>query len=170
MSTLVGNEFVNARPKFGYTAGAYYSYPLNSKLGIYSEFVGNFKGSKFNNDIDEYSKIALFYLDMPLMLEFKLGEEKSSGILVGINNSYLALSSVFVGAQRKAAFNEIALKRYDLGAVAYYHVYGDYVSFQFGIKQSVLNANNGVNFVDIDPATGNNGPIRNLTFEIGMFF
>lgn len=168
LSTLLGTELENPRPKFGYTAGAYFQYYISSKAGIYTEFVGNFKGSRFNNGVGEYNKIALFYLDFPVMYEYKLNEKNA--ILGGLNSSFLAMSSMFLDGQRKAESNQIALKPFDWGPAFYYHVYGKTIGLQVGMKLGLTNANNGVNFENITPSTGNGGSIQNLSFEVGMLF
>jgi hypothetical protein len=168
ISTLLGSELENPRPKFGYTAGAYFRYYISNKSGLYTEFVGNFKGSRFKNGIGEYNKIALFYLDLPLMYEYKLNDKNS--ILGGINPSFLAMSSMFLDGQQKAASNRINLMPFDWGPAFYYHAYGKAVGFQAGVKVGLSNINNGINFENINPPTGNGGSIQNLSFELGMLF
>ena len=170
LSTIRGTELENPRLKFGYTAGAYYQHFLNKKWNLYTEFVGNFKGSNFKNDIDEYRRISLFYVDIPLMLMYHLDDEKKQSVLLGPYASYLGLSSLYVGSQRKAELSNIALKPMDFGVAGYYHLNGKFTTLQVGVKFGLYNINNGINFDDIKPETGKNGTISNVGIEIGMLF
>lgn len=168
-STLLGTEFENPRPKYGYTAGAYYRSINKKDLHLYSEIVGNFKGSNFSNGDTGYSRIASFYVDFTAIPMYNLGD-KSKAIGVGAYGSFLGLSSMFVGDKKKAELNSIDLAPFDGGLVACYHSYGKSVTFQFGAKLGITDANDGINFIGYFPATGNGGFIRNLSIEIGMLF
>ncbi len=169
-STIFGSELINPRFKYGYTAGAYYQYSINKKWAFQTEFLGNFKGSKFKNGIGKYSKIATFYLDLPLLAVRHLDNNKTQSLLIGPSISYLALSSLFIGQQKKAELNVLDLKDMDFGVAIYYQKNSKIASFQIGAKIGLTNVNNGINFVDIKPATGNNGTIKNLGLEIGFLF
>ena len=168
-STLLGNEFENPRLKYGYTAGAYYRSINKKDWHLYSEIVGNFKGSNFSNGDTGYSRIASFYVDFAAVPMYNLSD-KTKAVGIGAYGSYLGLSSMFVGDQKKAELNSINLAPLDAGLAAYYHSYGKSVTFQFGAKLGITNANDGINFIGYFPTTGNGGFIRNLSFEIGMLF
>jgi hypothetical protein len=169
-SLLTGTELQNERPKFGYTAGAFYQYAINNKLGLHSEIVASFKGSNFKNDITDYSKVALFYLDVPILLSYKSGADAKNQLAFGPYTSYLGLSSLYVGSQKKAEINDLDLKPIDFGTALYYHKINKVTIFQVGVKIGLLNINNGLYIENITPPTGNNGSIRNLSFEIGYLF
>jgi hypothetical protein len=169
LSKLTGDEFENPTIKFGYTAGAFYQFEFSDPWFLHTEFLGNFQGSNFNNADDEYTRISLFYLDAPLLLGYHF-KDKAHSISVGPYGSYLGLSSMFIGGKRKAHLNDLDLKPYDYGVALYYQMNGKLMSFQTGVKAGMNNINNGIKFVDINPATGNNGTINNLSFEIGMLF
>ncbi|MEN8732168.1 MAG: outer membrane beta-barrel protein [Bacteroidia bacterium] len=168
LSTLLGDEFQNPRPKYGYTAGAFYQINPQKKWSMYTELVGSFRGSRFSNGDTGYSKVALFYMDVAAMPSYKIDEKKK--VSLGPYLSYLALSSMFKGAQQKAFLNDIGVRPIDLGLAAYYSTQGPIVGFQVGAKLGLLDANNGVNFTDVLPPTGTGGFIRNLSLEIGMLF
>lgn len=169
MSSMLGDELLNPRPKFGYTAGAYYTRSLNKDWKIYSEFVGNFKGSNFSNGFDEYSSIALFYMDLAILPMYDIVEDKQA-VSIGPYISYLGLSSLYLGEQKKSVLNDLDLKQLDYGLAIYYTAYGNIVGFQIGAKWGIQNINDGINFIDIRPQTGTNGTIQNLGIEIGMLF
>ena len=168
-SSLLGNELQNPRPKFGYTAGPYAIINTNKKLDIYTEFVGNFKGARFSNGDTGYSRIALFYMDFVAMPLYNYNEDKNA-IAIGPYASYLGLSSLYIGAKKKAELNDIGFRPWDAGIGAYVHVNGQYASFQVGTKVSLLSANRDVNFEGYFPKTGNGGFVRNVSLEIGMLF
>lgn len=168
LSMLLGDELENPRPKYGYTAGAYYHFNYEKKWSLYTEFTGSFRGSRFSNGDTGYSKIALFYLDLAAMPAYKIDDKRK--ISFGPYVSYLGLSSVFKGEQKKAYLNDIGIGPLDAGLGAYYTIQGPIVGFQVGGKIGLVNANQEVNFVDLSPATGTNGFIRNFSLEIGMIF
>jgi len=168
ISSLLGTEFQNPRPKFGYTAGAYLNAPINKKWSLQSEVLGSFRGSSFNNGDTGYSKIALFYVDAMVAPTYRL--EKNS-ISIGPYLSYLGLGSIYIGDKKKSEdIEEFGLKPLDFGVAGYYTIHGPVVGFQFGAKVGLSNVNNGVNFDGIFPKTGTGGSIKNLSFEIGMLF
>ena len=45
ISTLIGSELQNPRPKFGYTAGPYIIFNPENRWSLYTEAVGSFRGS-----------------------------------------------------------------------------------------------------------------------------
>ena len=169
LSTLLGTELENPTPRFGYTAGAYVYAAINKKWQFQTELLANFKGSNFNNDLEDYTKISTFCLDMPLLLGYKFNDGKNV-VLLGPQASYLSLSSMYIGSNAKAYVNDIGLKPFGIDACAIYQVNGKVVGFQMGAKLGILNMNNGVNFENINPPTGKDGTIQSLSFEIGMLF
>ena len=170
-STLTGTELENARPKFGYTAGVYHIIPFKkSDHFLQMEYLGHTMGSNFKNASDEYSKIALFYIGVPVQFGYTLDKDKGQAILAGPYFSYLGLSSMFLGNQRKAYKNNLNLAPWDVGLQFFYQVKGDYMGFQAGVKIALPNINEGVYFQDVFPVTGNGGTIRNLGLEFGFIF
>lgn len=169
LSTLLGSEFENPTPRFGYTAGAYVYTAINKKWQFQTELLANFKGSNFKNDLEDYTKISTFCIDMPVMLGYRLNEGRNA-VLFGPQFSYLSLSSMYIGSNAKAYINDIGLDPFGLDACVMYQVNGKVVGFQMGVKLGLLNINNGVNFENINPPTGKGGTIKPFSFEIGMLF
>ncbi|MGB0850108.1 MAG: hypothetical protein ACPGTP_02580 [Bacteroidia bacterium] len=169
LSSLTGNELQNPRLKYGYTAGAYYIYNANEKWNVYSELVGNFKGSKFRNGDTGYSEIALFYVDLAVLPMYKLNGEDA--ISFGPYASYLGLSSLYVGPKKKAEdIDKMGISPWDAGFATYYTKHNKIAAFQVGAKIGLKNANENVFFEDYFPKTGNGGFIRNISLEIGVLF
>jgi hypothetical protein len=169
IATLLGEELQNPRPKFGYTAGAYYIRNQKKTWSIYSELAASFKGSKFANGDTGYSRISLFYLDLAVLPRYTFKENKHT-ISAGPYASYLALSSLYLGATPKPESSDLNFRPFDIGIAAFYTIPGTVASFQVGGKLSLIDANGGVNFVGAFPATGTGGLIRSVNFEIGMLF
>jgi len=167
-ASLFGSELVNPRPKFGYAAGAYFSKNGKKKWGVYTELLGNFKGSKFSNGDTGYSRIALLYVDAAVLPKYSFSSEHDAAL--GLYTSYLALSSLFVGGQQAAEANNLDLKPFDFGIAAYFIKKGNIASFQFGTKVGLVDINDGINFEGVKPATGTGGFIRSVGLEIGMIF
>ncbi|MFB1003057.1 MAG: hypothetical protein QMC70_02810 [Bacteroidia bacterium] len=168
ISTLLGNELQNPRPKFGYTAGAYYHINQANDWSLYTEYTASFRGSRFSNGDTGYSKIALFYVDFAAMPAYKLDDKQT--LSFGPYLSYLGLSSIFKGQQQKAYLNDIGIRPLDAGIGAYYTLQGSLVGFQVGGKLGLANANKDISFDDLTPATGTGGFIRSLSLEVGMIF
>ena len=97
-------------------------------------------------------------------------QDTRQNISFGPYISYLGLSSIFKGEQKKAFLNDIGIGPLDAGLGAYYLIQGPIVGFQVGGKVGFTNANQDVNLVELSPATGTGGFIRNLSLEIGMIF
>lgn len=168
-ATLLGQEFQNPRPKFGYAAGIYYRKDLKKAWSLHTEFLGNFKGSKFSNGDTGYSRIALLYVDAAVLPKYSFGDDVSS-VALGPYGSYLALSSLFVGGQQASEANDLALKPYDAGLAVYYFNKGRIASFQAGAKIGLVDINNGINFQGVSPRTGTGGFIRSVGIEVGVIF
>ncbi|MDG2454617.1 MAG: outer membrane beta-barrel protein [Bacteroidia bacterium] len=168
ISTLLGNELQNPRPKFGYTAGVYYHINQEKAWSLYTEYAASFRGSRFSNGDTGYSKIALFYLDFAAMPAYRLDNKQT--LSFGPYLSYLGLSSVFKGEQQKAYLNDIGMRPLDTGIAAYYTIQGTVVGFQIGGKLGLANANKDISFEDLKPAKGSGEAIRSLSLELGMIF
>lgn len=169
ISTLIGSELQNPRPKFGYTAGPYIIFNPENRWSLYTEAVGSFRGSKFKNGDTGYSRISTFYVDICAQPLYNI-PNSNKAITLGPYASYLALSSLFIGAKKKPELNDIGFKDYDIGVASYYHIKGNTVSLQIGAKLALISANNNVNFIGYYPKTGNGKTIKSLSFEIGMAF
>jgi hypothetical protein len=168
ISSMVGTELQNARPKFGYTAGAYILFNPEQKWSIYTEAVGSFRGSKFSNGDSGYSRISSVYIDLAALPVYNIDDKQA--ILIGPYASYLALSSLFIGPKKKPEDLDIGLWDSDAGIAAYYHLKGEIVTVQLGGKYGLLNVNRQVNFIGLKPATGGRGSIHNLSIELGLLF
>lgn len=170
ISSLLGTEFENARPKFGYTAGVYFETPdFKKNWSLHTEALGSFRGSNFANGDTGYSQIALFYIDIAALPQYDFQEGKKS-ISFGPYLSYLGLSSLYIGEKKKAELNNLDLDPFDAGFVTYLTMHGPVASFQVGAKLGLKDVNNEINFDTYYPRTGKNGIIRNLSLEIGVLF
>lgn len=170
ISSLLGTEFENPRPKFGYSAGVYFQTPkLKKNWSLHTEALGSFRGSNFSNGDTGYSRIALFYVDVAALPQYTFQEGKKS-ISFGPYLSYLGLSSLYIGEKKKAELNNLDIDPLDAGFVTYFTIHGPLASFQVGGKLGLKDVNNGINFDTYYPRTGKNGIIRNLSLEIGVLF
>jgi len=170
ISSILGTEFENPRPKFGYTAGVYFKIPgITKNWSLHTEALGSFRGSNFSNGDTGYSRISLFYVDVAALPQYAFQEGKKS-ISFGPYFSYLGLSSLYIGEKKKAELNNLDLDTFDGGFASYFTIRGPVASFQVGAKLGLKNVNNGVNFDNYYPRTGKDGIIRNLSLEIGVLF
>lgn len=170
-STLLGSEFQNARPRFGYTAGFFYrqNYGRKKNNMIQSEILATFRGSNFANPVGDYQSIPIFSLDMPVLFGIPLATRKY--IVVGPQVGYIALSSMYTNkALGKAYLNDVPFKPFNLDACIGYQSYNRTTGFQALIKNSVLNMNDGIFFEDINPPTGNGGTVYSFGIELSLLF
>lgn len=165
---MLGTELQNPRPKYGYTAGVYFLNQNKKDWTWYGELSANTRGSRFRNGDSGYSRIAALYVDAAFLPMYKLNDSRA--LSIGPFLSYNASSSLFIGGGRKAQLTDVGLSPVDAGVAAYFHITKPVVSYQFGTKFGLLNANNSVNFENVLPPTGTGGTIYNLSFEIGLLF
>lgn len=168
---LGGEELLNPVPKFSFQGGVFVRQQLHPSLHLQLEGLASFRGSRFNNGVERYQRISLFYLDFPVYLYTDISKRKNEHLLFfGPQTSFLLNSEVYVDTEAKARYRDLALKPYDIMAVAGYQHNGYYTGFQAAVKVGCFDINNGLKFEDVLPETGTGKTIRNLALEFSFLF
>lgn len=168
MSTLVGTELQNPRPKISYHAGVYYLQKLSNSLALYTEFGGAIKGSKFKNGLDEYNRVNLFELSLPVMLNFEIKENQVFGL--GVAPTTYPISSVYLQGKSQTHQNKLGLKPIGLDIVTGYTKYYDVIALQILASYGVININDNLYFDKAKPLTGKGGTIYPVSLSINILF
>lgn len=170
-SMLGGGELQNPTPRFSFQGGVFVRQQIHPSLHLQLEGVATFRGSKFNNGINRYERISLFYIDFPVYLYVDLSKRKNEHLLFfGPQSSFLLNSEVYVNGGAKAMYRDLGLKPFDLIAVAGYQHNGYYTGFQAALKAGLTDINDGLFFKDVLPETGFGKPIQNLSLEVCFLF
>ncbi|MBC7426248.1 MAG: PorT family protein [Bacteroidia bacterium] len=186
-STLSGTGLENPRPYFGYAIAMYQRFHLNKKksFAFQYEIAARFKGANFANGDSGYSKLSLFYIEMPLLASIKLNksERLPSYILFGIQPGLLVKSTLAISESRKTpSYFDLPLANFDIAPViAFQFALANRVGVQFGFKYGLRNVatnnfNSGnpkFNLKDqprIVPFINPGVNVRNISFEMGFVF
>lgn len=180
-STFNPDVFSNPTFAFGITGGATARWklgkvrdaePENYKFGIETQANFIYRGSTFDNLDGQYSRISLFYIDVPVLALMKLDKKGNVKLLGGIQGSYLANSSIFIKPDTFRDTTELSLKPFALAAVGGIEYRVGVVGIQFFIKQGITDINDGMNAITYPKLLPvlRNGSIKNFTCELTFSF
>lgn len=176
ISALSGGNFSNPRPYFGYAAGFYHHGRITDRSYFYYELSARFKGSNFNTspDSNTYSKISLFYTELPVAYMYRLGKEEKKPffLMAGGGAGLLIKSSMLLGPRPIPEHFNLPLKTGDLFAMVGIHKYFGGVGLQVSGKLGLLdiNKNNWAGFEQVKPSPDQGKPIRNWSVEFALIF
>lgn len=182
-TSFATHRLLNPKLTYGLHVGAYYRWQISPRIHNQIELAASFRGSRFDNlDSNGYSRISLFYLDMPVLFHISLDKKKQNNLVIGYQASYLIRGQIFVGRDVLASFSQVPFKKWDHLFVGGYHFNFDRVGLNILLKYGIRNINNGfANFdppgsisnqriQDIRPSLMNVGDIRNYSIEFGISF
>jgi hypothetical protein len=169
---ITGSELASPTNKFGMAIGAYYRTNLSDNLQIKAELAFSLRGGKFDFSAENhYNQIKFTYMDLPIELFINTsGSEANEFLTLGIEPSYLLQSEIYVNPSFRPRYQNFGFNRLDLAAVLGYHFDFYYLGIQPSLKIGLLDINNQINMVGVLPETGKNQNIRNLTFDVKVFF
>ena len=169
---LTGDELQSPLNKTGMVIGAYYRQTINKNLHLLSEVSFSLRGSRFDfSDENYYNAIKFTYMDVPIALMINTSKNSPDQFAVlGLEPAYLLQSEIYVEPFIKAKYRNYGFKRFDLAAIMGYHFDFYYFGLQPSVKFGLLNINDKIHMPEVLPETGNDGIIRNLTFDIKFFF
>jgi len=176
VSSLRGGNFLNPTPYFGYAAGFYHHGRIKRRSYFYYELSARFKGSNFNTNPDSntYSKMTLFYTELPVAYMHRLGkdENKPFFIMAGGGGSLLLKSSMLLGPNPIPEHFDLPLKRGDLFFTTGFHKFFGSVGLQLSTKIGLtdINKNSWAGFEKVKPSPDQNKPIRNWSIEFALIF
>lgn len=165
---LTGNELTNPRPAYSLSGGAYLRYRFKRHWFVQPEVNIAFKGGNFDNGTSQYSRIRMYYVDVPVLLMRGLNEKNTSNIFVGLQYSLLLNASLSLKNDPLPSSVAPSVKNNDLAAVIGTQFHTPFVGFQIAAKYGLIDINNGL-LPDLNP-TNTGKDIHHLVLEINLLF
>lgn len=184
-SWVNGNTLQNMRPQTGIQGGVYYRININNSLNLQTELDASYRGARFNNGELGYSRLALFYIDLPVYLMVNFKGNNKSNLFFGPQLSYMVRSSLFLGNEYFATFSELPLRQFDFAAAAGFHqnfdILGLQLAFKYGLRNIARNFNNypipgksatngDIPLNDVQPSLRQLTSLRNFSVEFSLSF
>ncbi len=173
VATLLGTELENPRPKSAIVLGAAYRQKLSKSMHLGAELNASFRGSLFDNGVtDAYSAVKFIYLDLPINAMINMsGSAENRYLTLGLEPAYLLQSEIYVKPNDiKATYKGYGFHEFDVSAVVGYHFDFYYFGLRPSVRFGLVNINNNLKLDNVFPATGNNGSITGLTFDLKFYF
>lgn len=168
LSTMLGGELNNPRPKFGLNGSLYYRHKYTPKAAVQAELAFSVNGSNFANNVGEYETIQAYYLGAPIMWVRSINEKNTSHIIVGLQYARLLNASLYVNPNLLPESQQPKLKKDDLMILAGTQFYAGFVGFQLVAKYGLVNINNGL-ISGLNPPLKNKD-IHNFALEVNFLF
>jgi hypothetical protein len=180
-------EMHNGRYQLGLQGGFYYRVHLNRKKNyhLHTEFTANFRGARFNND-DGYTRLGLFYLDLPVYLMYSFDSKHDRNLMIGPVFSHLVRPTMFLGNELFPTFTDLPFKKFDVSIGAAYLRSFELIGLSLGFKYGMLNivksnlaefgtpggggSNGWLYLKDVKPSLVPVKTITNLSFELSLYF
>lgn len=155
-------ELVKNDGQFGVQGAIYYRFGLHKRLDLNVELGACYRGSKFSviDTGNFYSRLGLFYMEMPILAIISLDEKKNHNIMVGPAFSYLVKPSLFIRQDYYPAFTTLPIKKWEFAATLGYLYSGEYVGIYIGYKHGLNNLANGFDNFDTPRDFGNESPSK----------
>lgn len=170
-STLFGSEMSNQKLLLGLGGGVYSRWNPNKYFAVQAEGSIGFRGSNFNfGNNGEYTTIKLLYADLPLIGFFKIGENGSHQIGLGLQYSRLINAGMYFNGGSSYGSKKPEFKMNDLLPLLAYQYKTNWVSFQFTTKLGLNNINLGKIWPENGIPLNTGGEIRNFTTELSILF
>jgi hypothetical protein len=167
-SMLVGAETNTSRPYFSLIGGAYLKYKFKKHWFIQPETMVSRRGSNFKNSVDEYARIQLYYIDVPLLFGRGINKDNSTIVFSGIQYSRLINSAIFRENSVVPEGITPRVNKNDFLVAAGTQFHTPFVGFQLMFKYGLLNVNEGL--VPSLPPANKGLNLNNLIFEFNLLF
>jgi Outer membrane protein beta-barrel domain len=165
---LTGNELTNPRPSYSLSGGAYLRYRFKRHWFLQPEASFAFKGGNFDNGNLQYSRIRMYYVDVPVLLMRGLNEKNTSNVFIGLQYSRLLNATIYLKDEPLPESTAPKIKKDDLAAVLGAQFHTPFVGFQFALKYGLIDLNNGI-LPNLNP-TNTGKDIHHLVLEINLLF
>lgn len=185
-SWLVSDGLQNGRSQIGLQGAAYYRIKLREKFQLHAELGAAYRGSRFSNSPTQYSRLGLFYLELPLYAMIPLDKKEQHFIMAGPIVSHLVRPAFFVGNELYPTFTDLPLRKFDYLLGAAYHFSTEFVGIQIAYKYGLNNISKGdwtrhptpgsggsngkLYLFEVTPSLGNISRITNQSIEISLYF
>ena len=172
-SLITGTELENPTPRTSMVLGASYRQKLSKAVHFGAEVNASFRGSNFDNGIvDAYHMVRFIYLDVPLNAMINTsGKAENRYLTLGVEPAYQMRSEIFVKPDdiRPRVRNE-GFRRFDVAALLGYHFDFYYFGLRPSVRFGLLDINDNLFLENVMPETGKGGTIKNITFDVKLYF
>lgn len=153
-------EMMKSDGQVGVQGAIYYRFGLHKRFDLNLELGACYRGSKFSgaDTGNFYSRLGLFYMELPILGIISMDGNKKHNILVGPAFSYLIKPSLFIRKDYYPAFTAMPIKKWEIAATLGYMYSGEYVGVYIGYKHGLNNLANGFDTFDVSRDFGNEAP------------
>jgi len=137
ISTISSDGFKNPIPQVGVQGGLYYRISLSKRFHFQPELSAAYKGAKFDGENDtgfNYTRLGLFYMDLPLYLVMSLDDKGKHNLMVAPTVSFLMRPNLYINKEYYPTFTTLPLKRFTYGVTAGYMFSLGSIGFQVAAK------------------------------------
>lgn len=174
-SNLKSTELTNKSTYIGMDVGLYANYKLNKVLALQIDFIGNVKGANFNyGTASSLNKLALFYLDVPITMQFSFVKKAKLIPYVGIMPSVIFRKDAYKTQEAVPQPISIGIKKYDFGVSAgILYKMDPRVGLQLQFNYGLIDVNNPAPnqlVLPFYPYLGGGGSIYNRNLQLSLVF
>lgn len=174
-SNLKSTELTNKSPYIGMDVGLYANYKVRKKLALQIDFVGNVKGANFNyGPASSLNKLALFYLDVPITMQFSFIKNAKLIPYFGIMPSVVFRKDAYKTQEAVPQPVSIGIKKYDFGITAgLLYKMDPRVGLQLQFNYGLIDVNNPAPnqlVLPFYPYLGGGGSIYNRNLQLSLVF
>ncbi|MFN4082531.1 MAG: outer membrane beta-barrel protein [Bacteroidia bacterium] len=169
LSGIYGTENSNSIATFGLNGGGYLRQKLTPKSWLQTELFISFRGSNFKAVTQEYEKIRLLYIDLPVlyMRAFKNTENKW---FAGVQSSYMVNQNMYLAGQQLPLSAGLNLNKLDILPVLGYQYQMTFLAFQTCVKYGLMNINSGKAWPQSARPMNSGGTMHNAILELNLIF
>ena len=165
---MLGEELQNPRLSYMISGGAYLRYRFAKHLSLQPELNISFRGSNFANGNNQYSKIVMYYIDLPVLFMYGFNEKNTSNLLAGFQYCRLLNSSLYLTNEPTPVSSAPKFKNNDLMAVLGAQFHTPFIGFQLAAKYGLIDLNNGL-LPNLNP-TNTGKDIHQFVVELNVLF
>lgn len=174
-SNLKSVELTKKSTYIGMDVGLYANYKLSKVLALQIDFIGNVKGANFNYGVaSSLNKLALFYLDIPITMQFSFVKKAKLIPFVGIMPSVIFRKDAYKTQEAVPQPISIGIKKYDFGVSAgLLYKMDPRVGLQLQFNYGLIDVNNPAPnqlVLPFYPYLGGGGSIYNRNLQLSLVF
>jgi hypothetical protein len=157
---LYAPEMQKSIGQIGLQGAAYYRLGIRKRFDLNLELGACYRGTRFDEKDtgNVYSRLGLFYVEMPLLGIYSFDEKKKHNLMFGPCVAYLVKPALYIGNDYYPAFTNLPIKKWDFSLALGYLLSGDYVGLYVGYKHGLNNLAGDFGRFNIPRDFGNNSP------------
>jgi hypothetical protein len=157
-------DLMNGKTQLGLQGAIYYRINLQDRLHLQAEFGAAYRGSRFTNGETGYSRMGLFYIDLPVYAMLSLDKKQNSNLLIGPVVSYLLRPALYLGNEVYPSFTNLPIKKMDYAIAVSYLISTEVVGIQISYKHGLSNISRSFDLHT--PADGQSGAAAKYLDEV----